>query len=143
MLSLNSHTHRFRLFFLIVVLLGAGVLIWGKWNGSNAGSATESSQEPRAAGSVQAELITTTPTGFEPAEIRRPQGRFLLAIDNHTGLDSLDLYLERDTGTRVNRALSRKGKLKWREVLDLPSGNYVLRAANDASWRCDIRLTSR
>jgi len=143
MLSLHSHTHRFPLFFSVLVLLGSGILIWGRWNGSNAGTVkpAASSQEQRA--QVEAELVTATPTGFEPAEIKRPQGRFLLAVDNQTGLDALDLYLEGETGTRVSVALSRKGKLKWREILDLPPGNYVLRAANDRSWRCDIRLTAR
>jgi hypothetical protein len=102
-----------------------------------------SSQEPRPDAPVRAELITATPTGFEPVEISRPQGRFLLAVDNQSGLDGLDLYLERDTGTRVNAALTHRGKLKWREILDLPPGSYVVRAANDPSWRCDIRLMPR
>jgi hypothetical protein len=145
MLPLHSHIHRFRLFFLILILLGSAVLIWARWNGPNFRTIepVPSSQEQRIDATVEAELITATPTGFEPAEITRPQGRFLLAVDNQSGLDSLDLYLEHETDARVNATLSRKGKLKWREILDLPAGNYALRAANDPSWRCNIRLVPR
>jgi hypothetical protein len=96
-------------------------------------------QNPNAA--VQAELITITSTGFEPAELTRPNGRFLFAIDNRSGLDEVDLYLERETGGRVNVPLSRRGKLAWREILDLPPGAYLLRARNDETWRCRITIT--
>ena len=96
-------------------------------------------QNPKTA--VQAELITITSTGFEPAELTRPNGRFLLAIDNRSGLDEVDLYLERETGGRVNVSLSRKGKLAWREILDLQPGAYLLRARNEESWRCRITIT--
>lgn len=144
MLSLHSHTRRIRILFSILVLLSSAVLIWTRWNDSHRGmNPAASSQEPRPDAPVRAELITATPTGFEPVEISRPQGRFLLAVDNQSGLDGLDLYLERDTGTRVNAALTHRGKLKWREILDLPPGSYVVRAANDPSWRCDIRLMPR
>jgi hypothetical protein len=144
-MSLRSYTHHFRLFFSILILLGSGLLIWARWNGSNSRTIepVASSQEQRPNAPVEAELITATPTGFDPAEITRPQGRFLLAVDNQSGLDSLDLYLERETGARMNAVLGRKGKLKWREILDLSPGSYVLRAANDPSWRCDIRLMPR
>jgi hypothetical protein len=92
---------------------------------------------------LQTELITVTPTGFEPAEITRPQGRFMLAIDNRSGLDAIDLYLEREKGNRVGGALKRKAKLAWRQVIELPAGTYSLRAANDESWQCRITLTTR
>ena len=137
---------RFRSFTLglSLLLLTFGVLIFARWNGSASQPAPPTqSQTPRSDEQLEAELVTATPTGFEPGEITRAQGRFLLAVDNRSGLDQLDLYLERDTGARVNAALARKGKLKWREVLDLPPGRYILRAANDPSWTCVINLTPR
>jgi hypothetical protein len=97
----------------------------------------------RPATQFETEIVTITPTGFEPVEITRPQGRFMLAVDNRSGLDEVDLYLERETAGRVNVALSRKGKLAWRETVDFPPGHYVLRAANDQSWRCAITITPR
>jgi len=116
-------------------------MIFAHWRGSPLPPTRLALQQQSSDAAVEAELVTATPTGFEPGEITRPQGRFLLAVDNRSGLDQLDLYLERDTGARVNAALSRKGKLKWREILDLPAGRYVLRSTNDQTWRCDIDLT--
>jgi hypothetical protein len=129
---------------LSLLLLISGVLICARWESS--ASPPVQSTQPQNQGSdaqVEAELVTATPTGFEPGEITRPQGRFLLAIDNQSGLDQLDLYLERDTGARLNMAIGRRGKLKWREILDLPPGRYILRAAHDQSWRCVVNLTPR
>lgn len=129
-----------------LLLLTSGTLIFARWKSSESRLVQTSPQSQSPGNSVaelEAELVTATPTGFEPAEITRPQGRFLLAVDNRSGLNDLDLYLERETEGRVNVALGRRGKLKWREVLDLPPGHYFLRATNDATWRCSLTLTSR
>jgi hypothetical protein len=143
MLSLlESHA---RVFAAICLLLVSGVLILARWKGPDLNSAsppTQSQHDVRDS-SLETELITITPTGFEPAEISRPQGRFMFAIDNRSGLDSVDLYLEREKGNRVDGSLKRKGRLAWRQVIDLPAGTYVLRAANDESWQCKITLTTR
>lgn len=127
---------------LLILLFTPAVLILARWNTSASQPARSApSQQQRSDTQLQAELITATPAGFEPTDITRPRGRFLLAVDNRSGLDQLDLYLERETGSRVHEGLSRKGKLKWRDVVDLAPGHYVLRAAHDSSWRCDITLT--
>ena len=98
-------------------------------------------QGPQA--DLQAELINVKPTGFDPAELTRPKGRFLLAIDNQSGLDEVEFYFERETGGRVNVPLSRRGKIAWREIVDLTPGTYILRATNDESWRCRITITAQ
>ena len=136
---------RLSVFLSLLLLLTSGMLIFARWKSSDSKPIQTSAQfqTPSADAPLEAELVTATPTGFEPAEITRPQGRFLLAVDNRSGLDELDLYLERETEGRVNVALGRRGKLKWREILDLPSGHYILRAANDATWRCSITLAPR
>ena len=131
-------SHRLRLFLLVILLLVSGTLIWARWKPSAFGSSN-----PTQPAQLETELITVTPAGLEPAEIVRAQGRFMLAVDNRSGLDEVDLYLERETVGRVNVALSRKGRLAWRETIDFPPGHYVLRAANDASWRCAITITPR
>lgn len=143
---LKHQSHRFRVFLSILLLLVSGALILAAhWKRADVSLATataisdaQSSQTP-----LQAELVTITPLGFEPAEITRPQGRFLFAIDNRSGLDEVDFYLERETGGRVNIPLTRRRKLAWREIIDLPPGTYLLRATNDESWRCRISITAR
>lgn len=141
MLGIKLQSRQFRVFSAILLLLISGVLIMARWNGSDALPSAPS--QGKMDSKLEAELVTITPTGFEPAEIRRPQGRFLLAIDNRTGLDSIEVYLERETGSRAKDSFARKGKLAWREAIDLPAGTYILRAANDENWRCRITLTAR
>ena len=128
-----------RLFLSILLLLVSGALILAHFKRTPTEAAiVDGPQAP-----VQAELITITPTGFEPAELTRHKGRFLLAIDNQSGLDEVQFYFEREAGGRVNVPLNRRGKLAWREVIDLTPGTYILRATNDESWRCRIRITAQ
>ena len=130
-----------KLLLLTVIVLPAAVLVVATWQ-FRAGAITEP-QRQRLDAEVEAEVVTATPTGFEPGKITRPAGRFLLAVDNASGFNELSLYLESEKGTRENVALSRRGKLKWRQIIDLPPGRYILRSANDESWRCNINLIPR
>jgi len=139
-MSLTLHSHRLRLSFSILLLLVSGVLILAHFKRAP-GEAAMMDQGPQAP--VQAELITVTPIGFEPSELTRPKGRFLLAIDNQSGLDEVEFYFERETAGRVNVPLSRRGRLAWREIVDLTPGTYLLRATNDESWRCRITITAQ
>ena len=137
---MSSRAYRLRFFALLVLLLVSGALISARWKASEVVIPAASSQDQRNVTQLEAELVTVTPTGFEPAEITRPRGPFVLAIDNRSGLEEVDFYLEREAGTRLDVSLSRKRKLAWREKLDLAAGRYVLRAVNDDSWRCLITL---
>lgn len=140
LLSLTLQSQRLRLVFSILLLLASGALILAHFKRAPSEAATMV-QGPQAP--VQAELITVTPTGFEPSELTRSKGRFLLAIDNQSGLDEVEFYFERETAGRVNVPLSRRGKIAWREIVDLTPGTYVLRATNDKSWRCRITITAQ
>lgn len=134
----RHYSQRFRLLLAILLLLVSGALILAHFKRAPT-AAAPMDQGPQAP--VQAELITITPTGFEPAELTRPKGKFLLAIDNQSGLDEVEFYLERETSGRVNVPLTRHGKLAWREIINLTPGTYILRATNDESWRCRITIT--
>jgi hypothetical protein len=139
LLSLTPHS-QLRLFLSILLLLVSGALILAHFKRVPSEAATMD-QGPEAP--VQAELITVTPTGFEPSELTRPKGRFLLAIDNQSGLDEVEFYFEREASGRVNVPLSRRGKIAWREIVDLTPGSYILRATNDESWHCRITITAQ
>jgi hypothetical protein len=88
-------------------------------------------------------VITIRPSGFEPSEITRPAGRFILVVNNRSWLEETDLRLEREGGNRVREVRSRRNKPDWREVVDLPPGQYVLREANNPGWACRITITPR
>jgi hypothetical protein len=92
---------------------------------------------------VEVELITLRRNGFEPVEIRRPQGPFILGVDNRSGIDGVELQLERVGGGRLPALQSRSRKLSWRELVNLPPGEYLLTEANHSNWVCAISITPR
>jgi hypothetical protein len=91
---------------------------------------------------VQAELVTILPTGFEPAQITRPPGRFILLVQNRSGLEAVQLRLEHETGTRLHDVHVRREKLDWNNVIDLGPGRYVLTEADHPGWACYIIVTA-
>src|SRR4029453_1202701 len=48
---------------------------------------------------VQVELFTVRRYGFEPAQITRPKGRFIIAVDNRSGVEEIVLQLHRVVGS--------------------------------------------
>jgi len=83
------------------------------------------------------------PRGFEPTEITRPAGRFILVVNNRSWLEEIELRLEREDGNRVREVRRHKNKPDWRDVVDLPPGQYVLKEANHPDWACRITITSQ
>ena len=92
---------------------------------------------------LETELITLQPSGFEPDEIRRPQGAFVLGVDNRAGVESIELQFRRVDGQRLNALQTPKRKVSWREVVDLPPGAYVLSVANHPEWTCNVTILPR
>ena len=89
---------------------------------------------------VETELITLQHTGFEPNEISRPQGAFILGVDNRAGVEAIELQLRRVNGERLNALQTPKRKASWREVVDLPPGQYVLSVADHPDWTCNVTI---
>jgi hypothetical protein len=93
---------------------------------------------------LQLEYITLLPSGCEPAIITRPQGQFVLIVDNYSGYQQpLSLRLDRVAGNRLREAALPAKKRKWRELVDLPPGTYRLTEANNPQWDCQITITAR
>jgi hypothetical protein len=92
---------------------------------------------------LETELITLQPSGFEPNEIRRPQGAFILGVDNRAGVETIELQFMRADGQRLNALQTRKRKVSWREVVDLAPGQYLLSVANHPEWTCNITILPR
>jgi hypothetical protein len=92
---------------------------------------------------MEVERITVRRYGFEPAQITRPAGPFVLALDNRGGTKELDLRLTRaEGGWGRQRRLSGRAS-RWRAVVDPPPGLYVLREADHPGWECRILITPR
>jgi len=92
---------------------------------------------------IEVEVITVGANGFEPRAITCHDGQFILALTNRTEVDELALRLDRVRGDRLQEVRMRRGRIRWNQVLNLPSGAYVLSEQNHPDWACRIRLTAR
>src|SRR5260370_3138313 len=135
--------------FLVLVALSATTGIMGahSWFHPVAGSssgASHAAAEPRtyltsnpalqATQPLELERITITPRGFEPGEITRSGGHFLLAVDNRSGLDDVSLRLERVAGARVHEQRVSRSTGSWRGVVNLAPGSNQLAEAHQLAW---------
>ena len=88
------------------------------------------------------ELVTLEPSGFEPAELTRPAGRFLFGVNNRSGVSDLTFWVIHESGASRGERHMVKEKV-WRQVLDLPPGHYVLGVTDHPNWRCSITITNQ
>ena len=90
---------------------------------------------------LEAELLVLRSDGFTPNEITRPMGRFLLALQNHSNEEELSLVLKQETGASVREVRLARRQSKFKELLQLPVGKYVLFDTNHPNWTCTITIT--
>src|SRR5262245_2774446 len=90
---------------------------------------------------IQIELVTIRTRGFEPSQITRSKGRFILAVYNRSGLEEVNLHLDHEAGLKLRQERVPRTKLDWYAGLDLPPGKYFLTEANHSDWRCAIVVT--
>lgn len=91
---------------------------------------------------LDVELITIRPTGFEPIEITRSTGRFLLVVENRSGFEELHLDVARQHGEHVSDAHFSGHLLDWRGIITLPPGQYLVTEANRPAWHCRITVNN-
>jgi hypothetical protein len=92
---------------------------------------------------IEAELISIRPSGFEPTQITRPKGPFLLAIENRSGLKQIEFQLGVERGMRLFQIKRSWERSNWNQVVDPPAGQYVLTEANHPDWKCTISITEK
>jgi hypothetical protein len=88
-------------------------------------------------------LIAINRSGFYPAALSRPKGKFFLLVENRSELREVDLRLERVTGGRLREVKAPGGQLDWTELVDLNPGEYRLTVPNRPDWVCNITITSQ
>lgn len=87
---------------------------------------------------IEVELITLRPAGFEPSEITRPKGPFVLVIDDRSGKDVSSIRLQKVQGERLRDVNTNRGKSEWHDLVDLPPGDYVLTDSSNSAAQCQI-----
>lgn len=126
---------------VLLISIAAGALIGLR---ANAGLAVISQDQAK----IEAELITIRRFGFEPAEIRRPAGEFVIVIDDRSQ-KARDLVLTLSSvrtdqpPDKLRDVDFKTGRSNWHERFNLPAGEYVLTEANNPEWRCTITLTAK
>jgi hypothetical protein len=153
MCGTNNTSRRAKRIFLAVVAASVSTLILLAYSAAMArGRSNEAAhyeapavapaaaQEGNPAERPDVELITIGPAGFEPAEISRADGQFLLAVENRSGLEDLELHVSKRHGERLRETRFSGRLLDWRGVLSLPPGEYVITEANHPDWRCRITI---
>jgi hypothetical protein len=74
--------------------------------------------------------------GFHPQERNTQARRFLLSVDNRSGVSDLILRLSKADGTQIREMRVSGTGGDWTERFDLPSGRYSLTEVNHSSWVC-------
>jgi len=119
------------------VLFGAGL-----GHSSPSDSLSSIPSVPLQQTQAETEVVELQDQGFTPAEIRRPQGRFLLAVNNRSSIPDVTFSLSRATGNAELQQQKRLTGVKtWRQVVDLKPGRYVLQVSNHSEWTCDVTIT--
>jgi len=90
---------------------------------------------------VYAQVILLRPHGFEPAEITRRKGKFLMVVLNRGGAWEANYQLDRLAGNKLHEAKVPREKRDWHQVVDLTPGDYVLKETNHPGWICKITVT--
>jgi hypothetical protein len=92
---------------------------------------------------MEVERVTIKPSGFEPAEIRRPAGPFLLAFTNYSKSAEVSVGVYRNHGQKLHELRGSKGQVRQQQILDLSPGEYVLKEANHPEWNCRILISPK
>jgi hypothetical protein len=132
------------LLFSSMIVIGAATVSVHKWLRANLAATTPLStvQSTRDELEVpQAILFTIRPTGFEPAEATLPAGKYLLVVQNRSGLKEPTFRLDVDSRGRLLEVRPPKGKLDWRRQVNLTPGTYTLTEANNPEWVCRVTIT--
>jgi hypothetical protein len=87
--------------------------------------------------------LTLRPEGFDPAEVVRPAGRFMLSVDNRSGVEKVTLILKRGNGSKVVEVKVHNGNGDWGELIDLQPGRYTLTEADHPGWKCDLLINEK
>jgi len=86
--------------------------------------------------------LRLTRNGFEPAQLTVPAGEYSFAINNRTERRSLQLSLDRQNGPRLKQVKMDLEKLNWHGRAMLTPGRYIVSAAEDPRWLCEITVTT-
>lgn len=82
----------------------------------------------------EVEAVTITPDGFEPQQLERTAGPFVLSVINQSGMDALNIRIETELHGRFREKSLPLITPYWRELIDPPPGRYVITEESHPDW---------
>lgn len=131
---------KFMLALCLLIALGATAVSARRLAG---GAALPPAQKDATQEALSVELITITPSGFEPVEMNPARGRFILAVDNRSGQPDVELKLPREAGEKLHQVRVPQEPADWSDVVDLHPGRYALSVVGRPEWTCAINVGAR
>jgi len=108
---------------------------------TEAASSTKAAQDDKDR--IRTERVTAFSYGLEPDEITRPEGLFMLCVDNRAGTEALSLQLVSEMDGPVLSQPIRKGMSGTHKMLNLRPGRYLLTEDSHPEWACTVTITPR
>ena len=124
----------------LFLLLTSGVLVFARWNHARSLQPDTASQTQQVSDGLEIELITLRPYGFEPNEITRPKGSFVMFVEDRSGKSNSSLELQRVKGELLRAVNTSRMKSDWQDVINLPAGEYVLTDVSQPEAQCRITI---
>lgn len=97
----------------------------------------------RTGDELEVEVLTLNAAGFDPAEMKRPAGRFMLAITNRTDENELSLELNQVAGNKLHSVRMGRGRTRSLSDLNLAPGEYILSERNHPRWICRLSISPK
>jgi hypothetical protein len=83
---------------------------------------------------LEIETVTITSEGFEPQQLERPAGPFILSVVNRSGVDALNVRIETEQHGRFREKSLPQLTPYWRERIDPYPGRYIITEENHPEW---------
>ena len=116
-----------------LLIMSAGFVVWAMEQASSS-SAIQSDADK-----LEVELVTLHASGFEPLEIRRPKGSFVLLLEDRSGKDASAFTLRDHKGGHLREVTTKRTSFEWHDVLSLQPGDYLL-TSNNSDSACHITI---
>jgi hypothetical protein len=87
---------------------------------------------------LEIEDVTITPDGFEPQQLERTAGPFILSVNNQSGVDALNIRIETERHERFREKTLPLLTPYWRERIDPPPGKYIITEENHPEWTLTV-----
>lgn len=84
--------------------------------------------------------VILTPNGFQPQQLTRPTGKFVLAVVPQIGSLDFSFSFDDGLGRHLRAAQIPSEQPHWADVYDLPPGTYTLRELNHPEWVCQVTI---